>query len=98
MNSAPIYYLRITYAVTKVVKKNHELVLDSKKKYKSADVVCIGNKLKILNDKYWNPNLLSRLEQENASKRGVEIEITAIHEELSYNGLTIKRFEREFPA
>ena len=98
MNNAPIYYLRITYAATKVVKKNNKLVLDSKKKYRSADVVCIGNTLEILNDRYWNPNLLSRLEQENVSKRGVEIEITAIHEELAYTGLTIKRFEREFPA
>jgi|TARA_R110002074_G_scaffold400816_2_gene597131 hypothetical protein len=98
MNSAPIYYLRITYTATKFVKKNDSLVLDNKKKYRSADVVCIGNTLEILNDRYWNPNLLSRLEQENINKRGVEIKITTIHEELAYTGMTIKRFEREFPA
>ena len=46
--------------------KNDSLVLDIKPKvFRSADVVCIGNTLEILNDTYWNPNLLSRLEQEN---------------------------------
>ena len=98
MHSAPIYFLRITYSITKFVKKKDLLVLENKNKYKSSDVICIGNTLEILNNKYWNPILLSRLEQENTSNRGVKVKVTTIHEELSYNGLTIKRFEREFPA
>jgi len=60
--------------------------------------VCIGNSIDILNDKYWNANLFSRLYSEHTGKHGCEIKIESF-DVISELGLTTNRFkEREFPA
>lgn len=98
MHSAPIYFLCIGYSIKKYVSKNKKIVLEKSTSWRIGNVVCIGNTVEMLNDEYWNNNLLSKLHEDNKSKHGCVIKVTMIHEELSANGYTTKRFEREFPA
>lgn len=98
MHSAPIFFLCIGYSVKKYVSKNKKIVLETGTSFKTSNVVCIGNTVEVLNDEYWNSNLLSKLHEDNKSKHGCVIKVTMIHEELSVNGCTTQRFEREFPA
>ena len=98
MHSAPIYLLRISYTVKRYFMRNKKLELQHSTVFNTSDEICIGNSVDILNNKYWNKNLLSRLEKDNQSKNGIELKVYAIYKELSANGYTTKRFEREFPT
>lgn len=98
MHDAPINFLNLTYEVKKNINKRGEIILSTSSITKQSREVCIGKSLDILNDKYWNGNLLSRLLKDNESKHGCEIKIISF-DVISELGFTTKRFkEREFPA
>ena len=98
MHSAPIYFLSITYTVKRYFMRNKKLELQHSTVFHTSDEVCIGNTVDVLNNEYWNRNLLNRLKKNHQSKNGIELEVYAVHKELSSNGYTTERFEREFPA
>ncbi|MAY52266.1 MAG: hypothetical protein CMC75_03260 [Flavobacteriaceae bacterium] len=88
----------MTYEVRKYIKKRGEIILSTSFVTKKSREVCISKSLDILNDNYWNANLLSRLNREQAGKHGCEIKIKSF-DVISELGLTTNRFkEREFPA
>lgn len=98
MHSAPIYFLNLDYIVKKYVMKRGSLTLQPEGILFSSREVCIGNSIDILNNTYWNANLLSRLNSEHTGKHGCEIKIKSF-DVISELGLTTNRFkEREFPA
>jgi cAMP phosphodiesterase len=98
MHSAPIYFLNLTYEVKKYIKKRGEIILSTVFTTKKSREVCIGKTIDILNNKYWNANLMSRLTRDNQGKYGCEINIVSF-DVISELGTTTKRFkEREFPA
>tara|TARA_R110001592_G_scaffold145090_1_gene368579 strand:+ start:426 stop:722 length:297 start_codon:yes stop_codon:yes gene_type:complete len=98
MHSAPIYFLNLTYEVKKYIKKRGEIILSTVFTTKKSREVCIGKTIDILNNKYWNANLMSRLTRNNQGKYSCEINIVSF-DVISELGLTTKRFkEREFPA
>jgi len=98
MHSAPINFLNLTYEVRKNIKKNKKIIQSTSFIVRRSREVCIGKSLDILNDKYWNANLMSRLYRDNEGKHGCVINIISF-DVISELGYTTNRFkEREFPA
>ncbi len=94
---APMFFNSITYSVKKYEMKRSVLTLQSVGTKLTSREVCIGDNLDILNDKYWNANLFSRLNSEHTGKHGCEISII-LFDVISKLGFTTEIKDREYQA